>query len=142
MSGYRDDHKAALDRAAALESELGGLRQAHDSDRQRIAALEAQLAASRAHVARMAAYGPEASLLPSSANQVLVMGILGISLCQILGPVAWSMANQELRRIDAGEADPTRRGTVQAGRVLGIVSTVLLGLSVLWMLVVLLAGAS
>jgi uncharacterized membrane protein YjgN (DUF898 family) len=63
---------------------------------------------------------------PSKATTVLVLGILGIVICGVLAPFAWSMGNDELRAIDAGRRDPANRGTANAGRILGIVGTVLL----------------
>lgn len=62
----------------------------------------------------------------SQATTVLVLGILGIVLCGVLGPVAWIMGNQELAAIDAGRRPPENRGTANAGRILGIITTVLL----------------
>lgn len=65
---------------------------------------------------------PEAS----QATTVLVLGIIGVVLCQLLGPVAWVMGNTELQAIDAGRRAPQNRGTANAGRILGIIATVLL----------------
>ena len=62
----------------------------------------------------------------SQATTILVLGILGVVLCQVLGPFAWVMGNKELAGIDAGRRAPENRGTAQAGRILGIISTVLL----------------
>jgi len=62
----------------------------------------------------------------SQATTVLVLGILSLVLCQFLGPFAWVMGNKELDAIDAGERPPENRGTAQAGKVLGIISTVML----------------
>jgi len=75
----------------------------------------------------------------SQATTVLVLGILSLVLCQILGPFAWVMGNKELAGIDAGRRAPENRGTAQAGKILGIISTVLLslGVGVLLFLVVL-----
>ena len=70
---------------------------------------------------------PEAS----QATTILVIGIIGIVLCQFLGPVAWIMGNNELAAIDAGRRAPENRGTANAGRILGIISTVLLALGIL-----------
>lgn len=74
----------------------------------------------------------------SQATTILVLGILSLVLCQILGPIAWVMGNSELAGIDAGRRPPQNRGTAQAGRILGIISTVLLiiGVVVLFTLVV------
>ena len=62
----------------------------------------------------------------SQATTVLVLGILSLVLCQVLGPFAWVMGNNELAGIDAGRRPPQNRGTAQAGRILGIISTVLM----------------
>ncbi|MFP3882639.1 MAG: DUF4190 domain-containing protein [Actinomycetota bacterium] len=70
---------------------------------------------------------PEAS----QATTILVLGIIGIVLCQLLGPIAWVMGNNELQAIDAGRRSPENRGTANAGRILGIISTVLLALGIL-----------
>ncbi len=70
---------------------------------------------------------PEAS----QATTILVLGIIGVVLCQFLGPVAWIMGNNELQAIDAGRRAPENRGTANAGRILGIISTVLLALGIL-----------
>jgi hypothetical protein len=68
----------------------------------------------------------------SQATTVLVLGILSLVLCQFLGPFAWVMGNKELDAIDAGERPPENRGTAQAGKILGIISTVLLIIGVVF----------
>lgn len=76
----------------------------------------------------------------SQATTILVLGILGIVICGILAPFAWSMGNKELAAIDAGLRSPENRGTANAGRILGIVGTVLLAISVI-VLVLVIAGS-
>ncbi len=66
------------------------------------------------------------------ATTVLVLGILGIVLCQVLGPFAWSMGNKALKEIKANPAAYSGEGEVNAGRVLGIISTALLGMILLF----------
>lgn len=78
---------------------------------------------------------PEAS----QATTVLVLGIIGIVLCQLLGPVAWVMGNNELAAIDSGRRPPQNRGTANAGRILGIISTVFLAIGII-LIVLLIAG--
>ena len=79
----------------------------------------------------------------SKSTTVLVLGILGIVVCSILAPIAWYMGNEEVTAIDAGRRDPTNRGTANAGRILGIVGTVLMGVGlVLILVIVLVAGGS
>jgi hypothetical protein len=57
---------------------------------------------------------------------VLVLGILSLVVCGILGPFAWSMGNSALAEIDARPGYYSNRGLVVAGRICGIVATVLL----------------
>lgn len=63
---------------------------------------------------------------------VLVLGILGLIVCQVLAPVAWIVGNSELRGIDEGRRPPENRGIASAGRILGIIGTVLLGIAVVF----------
>ena len=76
----------------------------------------------------------------SQATTVLVLGILSLVVCQILGPIAWVMGNTELAGIDAGRRPPQNRGTAQAGRILGIISTVLMIIGVVFLFVFLIIG--
>lgn len=48
-----------------------------------------------------------------------------------LGPVAWVMGNNELEAIDAGRRPPENRGTANAGKILGIISTALLAIGII-----------
>jgi len=85
---------------------------------------------------------PETPAYPeaSQATTALVLGILGIICCPILGIVAWIMANNELEGIKSGRRNPTNEGTANASRILGIVGTVLIGISII-ALILLAAGA-
>ncbi len=64
------------------------------------------------------------------ASTCLVLGILGVVLCQVVSPFAWVVAKRTLAEIDASQGRWGGRGQAQAGYVLGIVGTVLLGLAV------------
>lgn len=70
---------------------------------------------------------PEAS----QSTTILVLGILGLILCQVLSPFAWVMGNKELEAIDAGRRPVDNRQTANAGRILGIIGTVLLGIGLI-----------
>jgi hypothetical protein len=70
----------------------------------------------------------------------LVLGIVSLILCQILAPFAWSIGNAEIRAIDAGRRPPENRSLANAGRILGIIGTVLLGLGIVILLLVIAAG--
>lgn len=70
----------------------------------------------------------------SQAVTVLVLGILSIIICQILGPFAWKMGADELKAIGEGRRSQEGQGMAQAGKICGIVGTVLLGMIVLGIL--------
>lgn len=69
------------------------------------------------------------------ATTSLVLGILGVVLCQIIAPFAWSMGKKTLDEIDASQGRVGGRGAAQAGYILGIVGTVLLALSLVFILI-------
>lgn len=81
--------------------------------------------------------GPTGYTEGSQAVTVLVLGILGLVVCQVLAPFAWYLGNQEINAIDGGRRAPENRGMAVAGRILGIIGTVLLGLALLIVAVVL-----
>jgi len=68
---------------------------------------------------------------PHRGTLILVLGILSIVLCQILGIPAWVMGNGDLKQMDAGTMDPSGRSITNAGRICGIVATILLILGAL-----------
>jgi hypothetical protein len=73
-------------------------------------------------------YGAPYGSVPRAHPQgtiILVLGLLGILICGILAPIAWIMGNSALAEIDRNPSAYTNRSTVQVGRVLGIVGTVL-----------------
>lgn len=78
----------------------------------------------------------------SQATTALVLGILGLVICQVLGPFAWSIGNKELQAIDAGRRPPENRGTANAGKILGIVSTVLLAVGIVFIILLIVGTVS
>jgi hypothetical protein len=64
---------------------------------------------------------------PHRGTLVLVLGILAIvfNICLVPGVLAWTFGNQDLKEMDAGMMDPSGRGMTQAGKIMGIVGTVL-----------------
>lgn len=65
---------------------------------------------------------PEAS----QATAALVLGILGFVCCFFLAPFAWWIGAVEVSAIDAGRRPPQNRGVGNAGKILGIIGTVLM----------------
>jgi hypothetical protein len=68
---------------------------------------------------------------PHRATLILVFGILGIIMCGPLAIAAWVMGNGDLKAMDAGTMDPSGRSTTNAGKVCGIIGTILWGLGTL-----------
>jgi hypothetical protein len=62
--------------------------------------------------------------LDGRATTVLVLGIVGLAVFQLLAPVAWYLGNGVKR--DAATAGLPEPGTSKAGRICGIVGTVAL----------------
>ena len=69
---------------------------------------------------------PGVTSLPSNAQLVFIITALSFMAGAIIAPVGWYLASQELRRIDAGEADPSQRGAVQTCKLINLVMTILL----------------
>jgi uncharacterized membrane protein YjgN (DUF898 family) len=67
---------------------------------------------------------------------ILVLGILGITICGICAPIAWIMSNNAIKEIDAGRGDPAQRGSANIGRIIGIIGTVLVVLGLLFVVVI------
>jgi hypothetical protein len=68
----------------------------------------------------------------SDATTVFILGLLGILLCQLLAPFAWTKGNTYVQVCMINGVQPDGLGV--AGRLLGIIGTVLLGLSLIWVL--------
>ncbi|HUJ63542.1 MAG TPA: hypothetical protein VLX92_33815 [Kofleriaceae bacterium] len=132
---YRDDQEAAFARIQVLQKELDDAQGQAVQDKQRIALLVGQLQATQQALARMGGQlqyqypGQHDYQFPSRSGTVLTLGILSLAVCTVLGPIAWSMGNEEIRRIDSGLTSPMSRGSVTAGRVCGIVATCFLMLA-------------
>jgi uncharacterized membrane protein YjgN (DUF898 family) len=82
------------------------------------------------------AYAPD----HPKATTALVLGILGIVICGLVAPFAWKVGRDTVREIDASQGRLGGRGSAQAGYILGVVGTVLLGLGLLAVVVLLVLG--
>jgi hypothetical protein len=68
------------------------------------------------------------------ASTVLILGVLGMAVCQVCAPFAWVKGARVKREIDASGGRYGGRSQVQVGYVLGIVGSCLLILYVLGLL--------
>ena len=70
-----------------------------------------------------------------SGTTVLVIGILSLVLCQVLGPIAWIQGNRARRDIKARpDIMWKNEGMITAGWVLGIIASVILIASILFVI--------
>lgn len=86
------------------------------------------------HLPQVPPTQPGLVLRPHRGGMILALGILSIVLCFLCGIFAWVMANNDLREMAQGRMDPSGRGSTQAGKICGIIGTVLGSLAVLWSL--------
>jgi hypothetical protein len=129
---YRDDLAATHARVEQLQRELIAASSQGAEDQQRIAALTAQLTQMQQtlHRLQVSPAAPGYMMTRTSrATTVLTLGILSLVLCSALGPIAWSMGNEEIRRIDAWMTMPDGRGYASAGRICGMIASGLLVLT-------------
>jgi hypothetical protein len=143
---YRDDYAAAQARLETVQRELDSAQGQAIQDKQQIAMLSAQLQQARDTLARLGAHmqmPPAYGMFQfaSRSGAILTLGILSLAVCSIMGPIAWSMGSEELRRIDSGLTAPHGRGTAQAGRICGIIGTSFLILGGLFVLIGFIAAA-
>lgn len=76
----------------------------------------------------------------SQATLALILGIVGLIACTIVSPVAWVIGNNEVKAIDAGRRAPDGRQMATIGKVLGIIGTIMLGLAVVLVIILVIAG--
>lgn len=73
---------------------------------------------------------------------MLVLGLLSLVICQLLGPVALIMGNKALKEVDQSPVPVTNRGSIQAGRICGLIATLLMILVVVLIFAVAVLGES
>lgn len=73
-------------------------------------------------------YGGYSAPPPNHPQAVtaLVLGIVGLTICQICGPIAWVIGRRTVREIDASGGQYGGRGLAQAGFITGIIATAIL----------------
>ena len=79
-------------------------------------------------------FTPGYSVQPHRATLVLVMGVLGLIICGIFGIIAWVMGTADQRKMREGSMDPTGMNTTNVGRILGMVSCAIWGLTIAYYL--------
>lgn len=63
---------------------------------------------------------------PHRGVLILVLGILGLVGCGIFTAIpAWIMGSNDLKAMTAGTMDPSGRSSTNAGRICGMIATIL-----------------
>lgn len=77
-------------------------------------------------------FGPPSAQYPESSNALaaLICSIGGFVLCGVLFPVGWWLGSKELGGIKAGRRDPANKSLAQAGRIIGMIGTILMILAI------------
>ena len=57
----------------------------------------------------------------NEATTILILGVVGVSVCFVLAPVAWSRGNSYARTCRALDVKPNPVATI--GRILGMIGT-------------------
>jgi hypothetical protein len=83
---------------------------------------------------------PIPTLPPHRGTLILVFGILGLVVCFPFGIAAWIMGSGDLKKMAAGQMDPTGEGLTRAGVICGIINVVLLCISLLAAVVLIALG--
>ena len=77
---------------------------------------------------------------PHRGTLILVLGILGLVICGPLGIAAWLMGNGDLKAMDAGQMDSAGRSNTNAGRICGMIATILLAVGLVIGVLLLMLG--
>lgn len=71
------------------------------------------------------------------ATIALVLGIIALIACQFLGPVAWAIGHNAVKEIDASGGVLGGRSEALAGKILGIIATIILAVGFVILILVL-----
>lgn len=91
----------------------------------------------------LAAAGWNTGATHPNGTTVLVLGILGLAVCGILGPVAWVMGNTAVREMEAHPGVVySNRGNIVAGRICGIIATCVMALGLVVLAIAIVAAVA
>jgi hypothetical protein len=78
---------------------------------------------------------------PHRGVLVLVLGILGLIGCGIFTAIpAWVIGHGDLKAMDAGTMDPSGRSLTNAGKICGMIATILTIIAVVVVIVLIALG--
>jgi hypothetical protein len=62
---------------------------------------------------------------------ILALGLIGIMVCPITGIFAWFLGGSDLKDMEDGLMDPSGKGLTSAGRIIGLVATILMVIQII-----------
>jgi hypothetical protein len=78
---------------------------------------------------------------PHRGTLILILGILSFVLCGIFTAIpAWVMGNSDLKAMAAGTMDPAGRSLTNAGKICGMIVTILTILGLVLMVILMALG--
>jgi hypothetical protein len=85
---------------------------------------------------------PPSTAKADGAVAALVLGILGILICQLCAPIAWSLGRKAEQAVDASGGALAGRGEATAGKILGMIGTAFLVLIIVGVIVLIAVGTN
>lgn len=83
---------------------------------------------------------PNAFLKPHRGGLILGLSLAGWLFCALFSIAAWIMGHSDMKEIDAGRMAPEGRSMTQAGKIIGMIQTVLLLVGLLFFCVIMVLG--
>jgi hypothetical protein len=87
-------------------------------------------------------FAPPASGNAQGAIPALVLGILSVVFCPLCAPFAWYFGRRAEHLVDASGGMLSGRGEATAGKILGIVMTILMILGIVLLIVLIVGGSA
>lgn len=87
-------------------------------------------------------FAPPARANAEGAIPSLVLGILSVVFCPLCAPFAWYFGRRAERLVDASGGMLSGRGEATAGKILGIVMTILMILGILLLIALIVGGST
>jgi uncharacterized Tic20 family protein len=73
---------------------------------------------------------------PHRGQMILILGVVAIAFFHLLGPFVWWMGSVDLRKMREGRMDRRGESETQVGYVLGIASTALMAIGLLFVMLI------
>jgi hypothetical protein len=79
---------------------------------------------------------------PHRGGMILAFGIIGLVCCVIFAILAWVMGGGDLKEMAAGRMDRSGEGMTKAGKIIGMIATILQIIGIVIWIIMIIAGAA